>query len=97
MPWRWIMTAVLVLAVPAAYVGLRLGQPVTETEAIVFYATQYTQATGRPASDCSAIPSRRDDVWIEVICIGPDLTGMNYLVGDRGQQIGVIAMKAPQT
>ncbi|MEJ6397916.1 hypothetical protein [Yoonia sp. 208BN28-4] len=97
MPWRWIIGAVLLLAMPAAYLGLRLGQPVSETEAITFFATQYTNTTGRPASDCSAIPSQRDDVWIEVICIGPDLTGYNYLVGARGQQVAVIEMKAPQS
>lgn len=96
-PWRWIAGAAVVLCVPAAYVGFHMGQPVPETDAITFFATQYTNDTDRPATDCSAMPSSRNDVWIEVVCIGPDLTGMIYLVGDRGQAKGTVTIKAPQT
>ncbi len=97
MPWRWIIAAVIVLGAPAAYLGLRLGQPMTETQAIAFFAKVYSNSTGRPMSDCSAIPSTRDGVWIEIACIGPDLTGTLYLVGDRGQAMGTVEMKVPQT
>jgi hypothetical protein len=87
----------LVMILLAAYLGLRLRMPVSETEAISFFAQQYQSETGRPTSDCSALPSERDGVWIEVICIGPDLTGALYLVTRNGQLHKMIPMKAPQT
>jgi hypothetical protein len=84
---RWLFAPVAALTVVAGYLGLQLGQPVTETEIITRYATLYVaeQGDGAQVTDCLAIPSLRREVRLVVRCTHPNGTIHSYYTGPRGE------------
>lgn len=84
---RRIFAPVAALAVFAGYLGLQLGQPVTETEIITKYASLYVKQTrnGAQMTDCLATPNTRTDVRLVVRCTHPDGTIHSYYAGPRGE------------
>ncbi|MEM1066942.1 MAG: hypothetical protein AAGJ74_15685 [Pseudomonadota bacterium] len=59
------------LSVAALGFGLVLGRAgdLSETDVINHYADRYAAETGRPRTDCLAVPGA-DEVWISVRCTG---------------------------
>ena len=84
---RWIIAPIAALAIVAGYLGLQLGQPVTETDIINRYAALYVQEQGGSAkvTDCVATPSQRSEVRLVVRCTDPDGTIHSYFAGPRGE------------
>lgn len=72
---RWLWFAPLaVLATALAAWGFRWGwiaATITETDVINTYAERYLSEGGAAArlTDCTALPGRRDGVWIIVRCV----------------------------
>lgn len=90
----WFLPVAILIAL-AAYLGLRSGQPLTETEAITFYAGQYVNDFAGTRDHCAATPSQRDGIWIEVVCIAPDKMGVIYLVAPNGRLSSSILIRDP--
>lgn len=84
---RWLFAPVAALAVFAGYLGLHLGQPLSETDIITHFARVYVDAQGNGAAmtDCLATPSPRDDVRLVVVCTHPTGEIFTYPSGPRGQ------------
>lgn len=84
---RWIIAPIAALTVVAGYLGLKLGQPVSETQIITQYAQAYVDEYGAGAvvSDCLAVPDMRTDVRLVVRCSHPDGTVYSYYAGPRGE------------
>lgn len=84
---RWIFAPLAGLIVLAGYFGLRLGQPVSETDIITHYAQIYVADVGDGAAltDCLATTSPREDVRLIVICTHPEGAVFEYPAGPRGQ------------
>lgn len=95
---RWIIAPIAALAVVAGYVGLQLGQPVTETEIITQYAAIYVRENGGAAqiTDCLATPSQHPDVRLVVRCTHPDGTVHSYFAGPRGEPRDPTSYTEPQ-
>ena len=84
---RWIIAPIAALATLAGYLGLQLGQPLTETEIITKYAVIYVADHGKGAqlTDCHATPNMRTDVRLVVRCAHPSGTIHDYFAGPRGE------------
>ena len=82
-----LIIPIMALSAPAAYFGLQLGQPVTETEIITRYATLYVaeQGDGAQVTDCLATPNLRREVRLVVRCSHPNGTIHSYYAGPRGE------------
>lgn len=95
---RWLFAPFAALTVAAGYLGLQLGQPVTETEIITRYAAAYVDEQGRGAqlSDCLATPNQRADVRLVVRCTHPEGTVYSYYAGPRGELRPVDDPQEPQ-
>lgn len=95
---RWIIAPIAALAVVAGYLGLRLGQPVTETQIITSFATAYVeeQGAGAAMSDCLAVPDMRTDVRLVVRCAHPNGTVFSYYAGPRGELRGSETSQDPK-
>lgn len=87
MTHRWLFAPVAALTVVAGYLGLQLGQPVTETEIITRYATLYVaeQGDGAQVTDCLATPNLRREVRLVVRCTHPNGMIHSYYAGPRGE------------
>ena len=98
MTHRWIITPIAALTVLAGYVGLQLGQPVTETDIINQYAAIYVAENGHAAkmTDCLATPSQHPDVRLVVRCTHPDGTIHSYFAGPRAELRDPTSMTEPQ-
>jgi hypothetical protein len=83
---RWLFAPVAALAVMAGYIGLQLGQPVTETAIIAKFANAFVveQSDGATLSDCIATPDPRSDIRLVVRCTHPSGTIFSYYAGQRG-------------
>lgn len=95
---RWIIAPIAALAVVAGYVGLRLGQPVSETDIITRYAQIYVLENGEAArmTDCVATPSQHPNVRLVVRCTHPDGTTHSYFAGPRGEARDPTSFTEPQ-
>ena len=84
---RWLFAPLAALALLAGYLGLQLGQPLSETEIIAHFAQIYVeeQGAGAALTDCLATPSPRDDVRLIVVCSHPSGDVFAYPSGPRGQ------------
>lgn len=87
MKQRWLFAPVAALVVFAGYLGLRMGQPLTETDLITHFARSYveTQGNGAALTDCLAMPSAHPDVRLIVVCSHPNGEIFTYPSGPRGQ------------
>ena len=87
MTHRWLFAPIAAMTVAAGYLGLQMGQPVTETEIITRYAAHYVaeQGSGAQMIDCLAIPNQRRDVRLVVRCTHPDGRIHSYYAGPRGE------------
>ena len=72
------------LVVLTGYLGLRLGQPPSETEIIARYAARYVAEAGPGAqvTDCAAAP--HPQARMVVVCHHSDGASYRYVVGARG-------------
>ena len=68
--WLWWMP-LAVLTLIGALLAFRQGwiaAHMTETDVINHIAARYVADHGGEVGDCRAVPGRRSDVWIEVLC-----------------------------
>jgi len=88
----WLFAPVAGLTVLAGYLGLQLGQPVTETEVINFHAQQWVETgpAGASVLDCVATPVDAPDVWMAVTCTHDDGTLRRVLVAPSGQPLPAV-------
>ena len=95
---RWIITPIAALAVVAAYVGWRMGQPVTEAQIIAKFAAHYVaeQGGGAKVTDCTATPDPRSDLRLVVRCSDPAGVIHTYYSGPRGELRTPDDTKGPQ-
>ncbi|SEM83545.1 hypothetical protein SAMN04488003_10586 [Loktanella fryxellensis] len=85
---RWALFAPLgALVVFTGYLGLRTGQPVSETEIITRAAEMYLAEAGAGATqtDCAGAP--HPQARIVVVCHHPDGRSFTYVMGPRGQVV----------
>ena len=87
---RWLLwTPVAALTVAAAFFGLRAGNYVSElSESDVINAaaqSYFADAAGRRVSDCSAVASNDDGVWLEIICQSNEGDRVTYTATRLGQ------------
>lgn len=83
---RWALFLPLAaLVVLTGYLGLRLGQPLSETQIISRYAARYVAEAGAGAqvTDCAATP--HPDARMIVVCHHADGATYSYVVGARGE------------
>ena len=83
---RWAIFAPLAaLVVLTGYIGLRLGQPLDDTEIIARAAARYVAevADGAALTDCAA--TAHPQARMIVICHHPDGRSYGYVMGDRGE------------
>jgi hypothetical protein len=87
---RWIITPIAAMAVVAGYLGLKLGQPVTESQIIMSVAQTYVDDQGGDAqiSDCLALPDLRTNIRRVVRCTHPNGITYSYYAGQRGDVRG---------
>lgn len=85
----WLFAPVAGLTVLAGYLGLQLGQPVTETDVINFHAQQWvdTGPAGASLRDCVATPVDSADVWMAVTCTHENGTIRRVLVAPGGKAL----------
>ncbi|MEL6640668.1 MAG: hypothetical protein AAFP98_05040 [Pseudomonadota bacterium] len=83
----WLFAPFVGLLLFAGYLGLRLGQPLSETDIITQFAAHYVTQTGQGAAmtDCLAVPSNLEDVRLVVTCTHPDGTVYEFPSGPRGE------------
>ncbi len=83
----WMFAPFVVLIAMAGYLGLRLGQPISETDIITHFAAHYVAQNGAGAAmtDCFGAPSPRADVRLVVICTHTDGTVFEFPTGPRGE------------
>ncbi|MEL6571493.1 MAG: hypothetical protein AAFQ64_07540 [Pseudomonadota bacterium] len=83
----WLFAPFAVLLALTAYLGLRLGQPITETDIITHFAAHYVTQSGSGAAmtDCFGAPSNRPDVRLVVVCTSDDGTVFEFPSGPRGE------------
>jgi hypothetical protein len=95
---RWLFAPIAALTVFAGYLGLQLGQPVTETEIINKFAAMYVAEQNGAAhvTDCIATPNLRTDVRLVVRCTHPDGTVHLYYSGPRGELRDDTDLQEPQ-
>ena len=86
---RLVLLAVIILGLPAAYFGYRLGHVPSDTEVIEAYAAQFVRdgGDGAAATDCMARPHDHPDVRMVITCLAPDGTSAIYHAGQRGQPV----------
>ena len=79
----------------SGYVGWQMGQPLSETDVLDFYAAEWvdTGPEGASASDCFGVPGDTAEVWIVVTCTRDD-TIQQTEVAPNGHRI--TAPKEPQ-
>jgi len=85
-PVLWVVAG---LSLCAGVLGFTLGRDVaalTETEAIIAYATIYAQETGGALTDCAAVPGT-GAVWLIVQCGTGGGAQRTYNVGRDGALI----------
>jgi len=89
---RWLFAPVAGLTVLAGYLGLQLGQPLSETDVINFHAADWvnTGPAGASLADCLAVPVDTPDVWIAVTCTHDNGTVRQVLVAPTGQVLPAI-------
>lgn len=95
---RWIIAPIAALAIVAGYLGLQLGQPVTETQIITQFAQAYVDdhGDGADVSDCLAVPDLRTDVRLVVRCTHPSGIIYSFFAGQRGQLRGSETSQDPK-
>ncbi len=83
----WLFTPFIALIALAGYLGLRLGQPLSETDIITHFAAHYVAQNGAGAAmtDCFGAPSERPDVRLVVVCTHADGTVFEFPSGPRGE------------
>lgn len=83
----WLFAPLAALVVFAGYLGLRLGQPVSETEIITDFAARYVVQVGDGAAmtDCLARPATAPDIRLIVVCTHPSGAVYRYPSGPRGE------------
>ena len=83
----WLFAPFAALLLLAGYLGLQMGQPVSDTEIITHFAAHYVTQTGNGAavSDCFATPSQQEDIRLIVTCTHPDGTVHEYPSGPQGE------------
>ncbi len=83
----WLFSPFAALIVLAGYMGLQMGQPVSDTEIITHFAAHYVTQTGNGAavSDCFATPSSQEDIRLIVICTHPDGSVHEFPSGHQGE------------
>ncbi len=86
---RLVLLAILVLAVPAAVFGYRLGAVPSDTDVIVAYAAQYVREAGpgARATDCVARPHDDPNIRLVITCVSPDGASAIYYTGLRGKPV----------
>ena len=87
---RVVFLAVLILGLPAAYFGYRLGQVPSDTEIIEAYAAQYVRdmrRDGAAATDCLARPHDDPGVRLVITCVSPDGVSAIFYAGQRGNPV----------
>ena len=104
---RWLWFAPLGgLVLGLGLLGYRQGlvmSNMTETDVIETYTAYYVKTHGGAAraTDCTARPGARRDVWIVVSCLAPEGQRLDYPVDRLGRLIGVDPrdeeMHAPKT
>lgn len=79
----------------SGYVGWQMGQPLSETDVLDFYAADWVKTGPAEAatSDCFGVPGETDDIWIIVTCTRGDTTRQTH-VAPNGR--GVIQQEEPQ-
>lgn len=82
----WIFAPVGALVVLAGYLGLQMGQPVSDSEIISHFAAIYVAKTGNGAamSDCYAVPAVQEHIRLIVTCTHPDGSVFVYPSGPLG-------------
>ena len=83
---RWTIFAPLAaLILLTGYLGLRLGQPLTETEIIDRAAARYVAEVGSGAAPTDCAATTHPQARMIVICHHPDGDTRSYVMGDRGE------------
>jgi len=80
----------------SGYVGWQMGQPLTETEVLDFYAADWVQTgpEGAATTDCFGLPGEDPAVWIVITCSrGDDVRRTE--IGPRGR--GARQIEGPDT
>ncbi len=83
---RWALFGPLAaLVVLTGYLGLRLGQPLGDTEIIERAAARYLAEAGSGAerTDCAA--TAHPEARLIVVCHHEDGRSFSYVMGDRGE------------
>lgn len=80
----------------SGYVGWQMGQPLSETDVLDFYAAEWVETGPADAAttDCFGTPGARPDVWITVTCQRGD-TIRRTDVAPNGRSL--ITPEEPQT
>ena len=83
----WLIAPFVALLLLAAYMGLRMGETVSDTEIVTHFAAHYVTQTGNGAAvtDCVARPSAQEDVRLIVVCTHPDGSVLEYPSGPKGE------------
>lgn len=79
----------------SGYVGWQMGQPLSETDVLDFYAADWvkTGPEGAAATDCFGVPGESPDVWIVVTCTRGDAV-RQIDVAPNGR--GIVQEKEPR-
>ena len=92
---RWVLfLPFLGLVFLAAWLGWKLGRPMSETEIINFYADRYVSEMGGVATECVARPSGVEGARMEITCRKAE-EGILFIVGPRGGLIAERALQGP--
>ena len=88
-----IFAPLVVLIVLTGYLGLRLGQPLTDAQIIEHAAARYVADVGDGASRTDCAATSHPQARIIVVCHAADGRTYAYVMGDRGE---ILDGSAPQ-
>lgn len=79
----------------SGYVGWQMGQPLSETDVLDFYAADWVETgpEGASTADCFGVPGDTPEVWIIVTCTLGDDTRRTH-VAPNGR--AVVQQQEPQ-
>ena len=85
---RMVFLAVLILGVPAAWLGFRLGQVPSESQIIESYAARFMRNSGQEGlPNCVARPHDAPDIRMVITCEGADGRTQTYFTDKRGAPV----------
>jgi len=89
MKWGMLFLPLVALIAFAGYLGLRWGQPPSDTEIITRYAAAYLDSapSGAAETDCAATPHPDEAIRMVVTCTHPFGLITTYYVGPRGEAL----------